>query len=257
MREVFAHWDDADDWVLHARLPKLDAAVVDAALHAHLDALVAEWQRERDDGEPSRPFPTLADALVRMAEHRLDAAAHLRPHGHRSTVIMHLDVDQQIGHLHLGPALSDAERRELGCDARIEVWFERDGIPIGAGRSTRDIGRRLRRALEHRAGGRCEIPGCDARGGLHAHHLVHWEDGGPTELHNLALVCPHHHRLHHRGVLTIRGPANALEVTDRRGRPITGASLARPPTTRPRPARYQHPTGERFDTKWYQPPSLS
>jgi len=41
---------------------------------------------------------------------------------------------------------------------------------------------------------------------LHAHHIRHWEDGGLTELDNLVLVCPHHHRLHHRGVITITGP---------------------------------------------------
>jgi len=25
---------------------------------------------------------------------------------------------------------------------------------------------------------------------LHAHHIIHWENGGETELHNLVLVCP-------------------------------------------------------------------
>jgi hypothetical protein len=256
--EVSAYWTDEGDWVLHARLPKLDGAVVDTALRAHLDALVAEWKRDQDDpGAPARPMPTMADALVGMAEAGLDAAAQRRPHGHRTTVVLHVDVDRQLSELHLGPALTDAERQELGCDARVETWFERDGVPIGAGRSTREIGRRLRRALEHRARGRCEIPGCDARAGLHAHHLVHWEDGGPTELANLVLVCPYHHRAHHRGLLTIRGPAHALEVLDRRGRPLTGGSLARPPTRPPKPARYDHPLGERFETRWYQPPNLS
>ena len=68
------------------------------------------------------------------------------------------------------------------------MWFERHGQPIGAGRTTRTISRRLRRALEHRH------PACGARlgatRGLHAHHIRHWEDGGPTELTNLVLVCP-------------------------------------------------------------------
>ena len=52
--------------------------------------------------------------------------------------------------LHLGPLLSDAERRYLSCDATCEVWFHRDGQVIGAGRASRLINRRLRRALEHR-----------------------------------------------------------------------------------------------------------
>lgn len=257
--EVSAWWTDEGDWVLHARLPKLDGAVVDTALRAHLDGLVADWKRDRDAAGtgPVRPMPTLADALVGLAGAGLDVAAARRPHAHRTTVVLHVDVDRQLGELHLGPALTDAERRELGCDARVETWFERHGVPIGVGRETREIPRRLRRALEHRARGRCEVPGCDARAGLHAHHLVHWEDGGPTDLPNLALVCPYHHRAHHQGLLTIRGPADALRVLDRRGRPLPRGSLARPPTRPPEPARYDHPLGERFETRWYHPPELS
>ena len=38
----------------------------------------------------------------------------------------------------------------------------------------------------------------------HAHHIVHWADGGPTSLKNLILLCGHHHRLIHAGPWTIR-----------------------------------------------------
>ena len=31
----------------------------------------------------------------------------------------------------------------------------------------------------------------------HAHHIVHWADGGPTALDNLVLLCGHHHRTIH------------------------------------------------------------
>lgn len=89
--------------------------------------------------------------------------------------------------------------------------------------------------------------------GLHAHHLRHGEDGGPTELWNLVLLCPHHHRLHHAGQITIQGRGRAVTVTDRAGRPLDSSSLARPPTE-PLLAdrtRYQGPTGERADWRWY------
>jgi len=263
-REVTIWWDDDDCWNARLRLPALDGAAADAALRSHLDALVHAWKAAHGDGKRLNddvtvaPFPTLADAFVRLLEHGWDADATARPHGHRTTVVLHVDLDRRVGELHLGPALSEAERRYLDCDARFEVWFERDGQPIGVGRSTREIPRRLRRALERRAGGCCEVPGCSATAGLHAHHLVHWEDGGPTELWNLILVCPFHHRLHHRGVITIRGPADQLRVVDRRGRQLTAGGLARPPQGPPVPAaRYRHPTGEPFDVRWYQPPSLS
>jgi hypothetical protein len=106
----------------------------------------------------------------------------------------------------LGPALTDEERRLLLCDATFEVWLEKHGQPIGAGRTTRTISLRLRRALEHRDRC-CRVPGCGTTRGLRAHHIIHWENGGVTALHNLVLVCPYHHRLHHRRVITITGPA--------------------------------------------------
>lgn len=218
--QVSSFWNDDDEWVCRARLSKVDGAVADAALRSHLDALVNEWKRAKEQaGEDAdlAPFPTVADAFVRMCQHSLDAEANLRPHGHRTTVVMHLDLEARAGQLHLGPALSEAERRYLSCDARYEVWFERDGTPIGVGRTTREIPRRLRRALERRAGGCCEVPGII--------RIVHG-DGDVT-------------------------------VVDRRQRPLSAGGLARSPNGDPPPAaRYEHPTGEPFDMRWYEPPSL-
>ncbi|BCO63857.1 HNH endonuclease signature motif containing protein [Mycobacterium intracellulare] len=234
-----------------------DAAKFDAALAAHREALIAEWKHDHANGEGSSdqrpPLPSTVDALMRLVEAGWDAEATRRPHGQHTTVVAHLDVGQRAATLHLGPLLSDAERRLLTCDATCEVWFERDGQVIGAGRTTRVINRRLRRALEYRDR-TCVVPGCGASRGLHAHHLWHWEDGGPTELANLVLVCPYHHRLHHRGVITLTGPADALTVTDEAGRVLSPGSLAHPPT-RPPPAvpPCPGPTGERADWWWYDP----
>ncbi|ETB20527.1 hypothetical protein O983_21350 [Mycobacterium avium 09-5983] len=236
-------------------LDRLDAATFDAALAAHREALIAEWKRDHNHraGESVPPLPGTLEAFIRLIETGWDAEAHRRPHGHHTTVVVHLDAAQRVAGLHLGPLLSDAERRYLTCDATCEVWVERDGQPIGAGRSTRVINRRLRRALEHRHRG-CAIPGCGATRGLHAHHLRHWEDGGPTELSNLVLVCPYHHRLHHRGEITITGPADTLLVTDSSGRHLKPGSLARKPT-RPPPAvpPCPGPLGQRADWWWYDP----
>ena len=239
------------------KMPHAEAAGFDAALQSHHDALVAEWQRdhgERDAaGGEAPPFPTRYDAFVRLYEHGWDADVAARPHGQRTTTIVHVDVRSRIGWLHRGPAMSEAERRYLTCDSLVETWFERDGVPIGCGRETRQIPRRLRRALEHRHP-TCAVPGCGATRGLHAHHIRHWEDGGPTELWNLVLLCPFHHRSHHLGTITVRGPGAAVTVTDATGQVRTGGSVARPPTTSP-PAvpPYDGPTGERADWYWYQP----
>jgi hypothetical protein len=238
-------------------LPPLEAAKFDAALASHRDALIAEWKRDHDTGdgasEQRPPLPGTTEAFMRLVEAGWDAQAARRPHGQHTTVVMHLDVKERVAALHLGPLLSAADRRYLTCDASCEVWFQRDGQVIGAGRATRLISRRLRRALEHRHRS-CAVPGCGATRGLHAHHIRHWEDGGPTELANLVLVCPYHHRLHHRGVITITGPAADLVVTDSCGQPLRAGSLARPPNLPP-PAvpPCPGPTGERAHWWWYEP----
>jgi hypothetical protein len=249
------------------KLGHTDAATFDAALQSHHDALIAQWKHDHDNPDRANghydggeraadqrpPVPGTGEAFMRLVEAGWDVEAARRPHGQHTTVVMHLDVAQRIGALHLGPLLSEAERRYLMCDATCEVWFERDGQVIGAGRSTRLISRRLRRALEHRHRS-CAVPGCGATRGLHAHHIRHWEDGGSTELDNLVLVCPYHHRLHHRGVITITGPAPHLTVTDSAGRALSPGSLARPPN-KPPPAvpPCPGPTGERADWWWYEP----
>jgi uncharacterized protein DUF222/HNH endonuclease len=238
-------------------LPLLDAATFDAALASHRDALIAEWKHDHESGgrasDIAPPLPGTLEAFMRLVEAGWDAEATRRPHGQHTTVVVHLDVAQRAAALHLGPLLSDAERRYLTCDATCEVWFERDGEPIGAGRTTRHINRRLRRALEHRQPV-CAAPGCGATRGLHAHHIRHWEDGGPTELANLVLVCPYHHRLHHRGGITITGTADDLTITDSSGRPLSPGSLARPPNQAPPDVPpCPGPTGDRAQWWWYQP----
>jgi hypothetical protein len=255
-RSITSTTDEAGSWY-RIRLPREDAAMFDAALASHRDALITEWKDDHGDakGDPDGrpPFPTTGDAFMRLVETGWDVEAFRRPQGAHTTVVVHLDVEQRAAGLHLGPLLTDAERQYLTCDATCEVWFQRDGQPIGAGRTTRQINRRLRRALEHRDR-MCAVPGCGASRGLHAHHIRHWEDGGATELANLVLVCPYHHRCHHRGVITITGPADNLTVTDNEGRVLSPGSLARPPT-KPPPAvaPCSGPTGERANWWWYQP----
>jgi hypothetical protein len=242
-------------------LPHHEAATFDAALQSHQDALVTQWKRDHADAhaangrvsEQAPPFPGAVDGFMSLIEAGWDTEVTRRPHGQRTTVIVHVDVEARVAALHLGPLLSDDDRRYLTCDATCEVWFQREGQVIGAGRETRLINRRLRRALEHRDRC-CVVPGCGATRGLHAHHIRHWEDGGPTEPWNLVLVCPYHHRMHHRGAITITGTAHDLVVTDSTGRALTARSLARPPTTPPPAvAPCAGPTGERADWWWYQP----
>ncbi len=246
--------DDQFSW-WRIKLEHAEAAKFEAALGAHREALVTEWKttRTETDSELAPPMPGNLEAFLALVDAGWDAEAARRPHSAHTTVVVHLDIEQRAAALHLGPLLSEEERQYLTCDATCEVWFERNGQPVGAGRATRTVNRRLRRALEHRHP-TCAVPGCGATRGLHAHHIRHWEDGGETELSNLVLVCPYHHRAHHRGLITITGPADRLVVTDNDGEDLDDASIAHTPDHPPPDVPpYPGPTGERAQWKWYHP----
>jgi len=46
--------------------------------------------------------------------------------------------------------------------------------------------------------GTCRFPGCTNHI-TDIHHLHHWTNGGPTNVENGILLCPHHHTLTHEG----------------------------------------------------------
>jgi hypothetical protein len=67
------------------------------------------------------------------------------------------------------------------------------------GRAQRIVTTRQRRALEIRDR-HCTGPGCTVEvSRCAAHHVVHWEDGGSTDLSNLVLACDGCHHLVHEG----------------------------------------------------------
>jgi Domain of unknown function (DUF222)/HNH endonuclease len=99
--------------------------------------------------------------------------------------------------------------------------------PLGVGRASRVVQPTQRSALAVRDGG-CVFPDCDRPlAWCDAHHLVHWLDGGPTDLPNLALLCRAHHRAVHEGGWRLaRQPDGQLTATPphRPGRRQTAAA---------------------------------
>jgi hypothetical protein len=99
-----------------------------------------------------------------------------------------------------GKSVTPATVRRITCDAGIiPMVLGSDSEPLDIGRKTRTIPTGIRRALEHRDMG-CAWIGCGAPvSWCDAHHLIHWADGGPTSLNNLALLCRKHHTATHNG----------------------------------------------------------
>ena len=88
-------------------LPHVEAAKFDAALASHLDALVTDWKRDHADGDrisaQAPPLPNTVDAFLSLIEAGWDTEVARRPHGQRTTVVAHVDVDTRVACLHLGP----------------------------------------------------------------------------------------------------------------------------------------------------------
>jgi hypothetical protein len=87
----------------------------------------------------------------------------------------------------------------MACDSAVVQWHETpDSEALNIGRKSRSIPPATRRALQRRDGG-CRFPGCNCTRFVDAHHMVHWADGGETNMNNLVLLCRRHHRLVHEG----------------------------------------------------------
>jgi hypothetical protein len=189
------------------------------------------------------------DALREVAERSLD-----RITGDRYRIHVHLRTDGTAVD-HLGVALPDEIRRYVTCEGLVSTVLTENGIPVSVGRTQRIVPERTRRVVILRDQG-CRVPGCHADRFLEVHHLVHWDDGGETETWNLIALCPHHHRMHHRGELGIAGNADqpdGVRFTNRHGRPIpTGGARPRPRGAPPPDplGTYRRPLGERLATKW-------
>ncbi|MBD8870342.1 HNH endonuclease signature motif containing protein [Nocardioides donggukensis] len=184
-----------------------DAATIKAALlPLTKPAPTTAAETCAEQGDPRDHGARLWDALVEISRHALATDLPPDSHGARPRLAVTTDLDTLTGRLRDrlpvtddGLELTPATVRRLACDA--------DLIPIVLGTRSEvlDVGRRQRlvtpalwRALVCRDR-HCAFPGCTRPPVMgHAHHIVHWSQGGATSLRNLVLLCGHHHRtLHH------------------------------------------------------------
>jgi hypothetical protein len=156
-----------------------------------------------------------ADALTDICRDFLDHGDVPETGGERPHVSLVLDLPSLEGRAgrrceyESGQVLHPETARRICCDAGIvRIITDGEGQPLDVGRRTRTISPAQRRALVVRDGG-CQWSGCDRpHRWCDAHHIIHWVDGGLTDLANLILLCRRHHRLVHEGksVLVRDGP---------------------------------------------------
>ncbi|MDX6619377.1 MAG: hypothetical protein QOK36_1763, partial [Gaiellales bacterium] len=113
------------------------------------------------------------------------------------------------------------------CDAR-RLAIKPRGRDLVHSRAGRCASYAQQRALHNRSG-HCQYPGCTAVRELEAHHLVPVGLGGRTELDNLILLCPRHHKLLHDHHIRTSGHGEQPVFTDAGGRAITPTQPHAPP----------------------------
>ncbi|MEZ5157204.1 MAG: DUF222 domain-containing protein [Candidatus Nanopelagicales bacterium] len=177
-----------------------------AALAAALD-IYAEPTGPHDDRSAGTRN---ADALAEIATRALDTVDRPTGIGH---ITLTLTPDQLATGLGVrwpcGLLASRTDVRTASCSAHLTylVGTPVDDIhwkPLAVGFAERYATRAQRAALAVRDGNGCVHPGCTVP--AHrciAHHIQHWDHGGPTNLNNLVLICVYHHRRIHHGRLKI------------------------------------------------------
>jgi hypothetical protein len=177
------------------------AAVVDAAVDA-----LAKPSRDEETGELDARTPAArrADALLDLVRRAVEAPDGV-PRQAKTSLVVTIGLDvlarrcRGAGLTFGDDLLTTDTVRRLACDAEVvPVVLGSRGEVLDQGQGKRLFERGQIRHLWLRDR-RCTFPGCSkpARW-TDAHHLVHWVDGGATDVGNAALLCRAHHTVVHR-----------------------------------------------------------
>ena len=153
----------------------------------------------------------------------------------KTVLVVSVDYDALTGKLQNaglidGTPIDIDELRRIACDADIvPTIFGSDGQPLYHGRRQRSATQAQKLALYRRDRGcigcRMRPTACDA------HHIRWWDQGGPTDITNLVLLCPRcHDKVHKHGYVVERHPETGRYtlVSPRKHRPSP-----RPPNREP------------------------
>ena len=168
-----------------------------------------------DGRDPRDHGARLLDALVEACRHLQTREVLPEAHGAVPRLTLTMDYGDLrtmagFGTTETGGELSASAIRRICCDAHlIPAVLGTASEVLDVGRTQRLVTAAIWKALVARDA-HCRFPHCRRPPvTCHAHHIVHWADGGDTSLDNLILLCGHHHRLIHNAPWTIHraGPA--------------------------------------------------
>jgi hypothetical protein len=182
-------------------------------LSAALSALAKDAPPDPLTGDYEPWGARMADALVELVA----AGAQARDPG-RPFMVIHVEQAALEGttggyvEIEGGPmgtvAVSTETGRRLACDALWQSIIESaSGDPVALSKTERSAPAFLRGLLRRRDG-TCRFPGCHQSRFLRAHHILHWADGGKTELSNLVFLCNTHHHFVHEQHWSLEGDPN-------------------------------------------------
>jgi Domain of unknown function (DUF222)/HNH endonuclease len=128
-----------------------------------------------------------------------------------------------------GVLLPDWASDAYVCDCVMHRVIRSASAVLDYGIAERTPPRDLFRAVAARDRG-CRFPGCHRKVAFtQAHHILYWEDKGPTRIENLLLLCSYHHHLIHRQQWHIRLDPNAdAHFTTPDGRVFTSKPHCKP-----------------------------
>ena len=151
-----------------------------------------------------------------------------------------------------GAQLPPETVRRTMCQAIIlPTIINANGKTLASGRDIRVANRKQRRALRAMYP-TCAFDTCTAQfDHCQIHHIVPWQDGGPTDLDNLIPLCGRHHHLVHEGHWHIHlEPDRSLVITQPDGQhfktvPLPTQQLATALTTRAGPGTPEQKPSEK------------
>ncbi len=200
---------DSGMGILHAELDPISHGLLAQALQTHADRL---WRTDSKAGTTASRTGAqrMADALLETIT-GLDALTHqplpATSSGGKGSGRPQLIITADIGlidgrnpdgaceMLGTGP-VPPAILERLSADTAVAgMIFDGDGRALWLGTSTRtpNAAQRLAIAVRDKGCVRCGAP-------MHMadiHHIVEWENGGPTDIDNLQALCGPCHRQHH------------------------------------------------------------